>query len=40
MLKLKDFPPSAEFSRVMGRHNQVRCRSSLLCTCCRTIWAL
>ena len=29
MLKLKDFPPSAEFSRVMGRHNQVRCESTL-----------
>ena len=24
MLKLKDFPPAAEFSRLMARHNQVR----------------
>ena len=29
MLKLKDFPPAAEFSRLMARHNQVR----RTCTC-------
>ena len=38
MLKLKDFPPSAEFNRVMGRHNQVSC--ILACTSCTSCRAL